>query len=125
MNWGISEWKTLQPARLTMWRLLLRCKNPGQAELLETEQLSRAQRRGGGLLGNPAARRNPVSEHRRPSMGHPCPKTRAVRREKPESRELGWGKCALPGSVKGMQPSSQKAEGWQAQGLGSALTGGP
>lgn len=51
MNWSISECKNPQPARLTIWWLIIRCDNPGQAELLENEGLLWAQRKGSGPLG--------------------------------------------------------------------------
>ena len=46
MNWSTSECKNLQPPRLTIWWLFIRCDNPGQTELLETEELSWGHRRG-------------------------------------------------------------------------------
>lgn len=46
MNWSISECKNPQPARLTIWWLFIKCNNPGQAELLEIEELSRIHRKG-------------------------------------------------------------------------------
>jgi hypothetical protein len=48
MNWSFSECKKLQPARLAIWLLFIRCDNPGQAELLEIEELSWAHRKGKG-----------------------------------------------------------------------------
>lgn len=45
MNWSISEYKDLQPAKLTIWWLFIRRDNPGQPELLKIEELSWAPKK--------------------------------------------------------------------------------